>query len=72
MIPIVVGAAMAASALYGIYKGGKAVVDHQDAGIANADAKGLIEKGSSLCTQTACFQWGDRRLHRCIWPAQER
>jgi hypothetical protein len=68
MIPIVIGAAMAASALYGIYKGGKAVVDHKDAGIANADAKGLIEKGSSLLetqrkrTNTVLEDYGARKL----------
>ncbi len=68
MIPIVVGAAMAASALYGIYKGGKAVSDHKDANLANADAGQLISRGTDLLeeqrkkTNAVLEDYGARKL----------
>ncbi|AHY60517.1 MULTISPECIES: hypothetical protein [Stenotrophomonas] len=68
MIPVFVGAAMAASAIYGLYKGGKAVSDHKDANVANADANQLISRGTKLLddqrkkTNAVLEDYGARKL----------
>jgi hypothetical protein len=77
MIPIVVGAAMAASAIYGLYKGGKAVSDHKDANVANADASQLISRGTSLLddqrkkTNAVLEDYGARKLRSFNGPIKD-
>lgn len=45
-VPVIVGVGMGVSALYGIYKGGKGVVDNKDAKALNESSQKIIERAT--------------------------
>ena len=68
MIPLLLGVPAAASALYGLYKGGKAISDHSDANTANDDARSLVNKATTMVDKnrstanTVLEDYGNRKL----------
>lgn len=68
MIPIIIGGIMGASALYGVFKGGKSVVDQQDASATNKDAQSVVAHARQVVDQqrsatTAIMtDYGSRKL----------
>ena len=74
MIPLLFAVPAAATALYGLYKGGKAVIDHSDAGTTNDDARVLIDKATKLvdeqrtATNRVLEDYGSRKLRAFNGP----
>ena len=77
MIPIIVGAIMGGSALYGLVKGGKAVVDHRDASSTNDNARSLISRATRLvneqreATNSVIEDYGSRKLRSFNGPVAD-
>lgn len=77
MIPIIVGAIMGGSALYGLVKGGKAVIDHRDASSTNDSAQSLISRATQLvneqreATNSVIEDYGARKLRSFNGPVAD-
>lgn len=73
-IPLLFLVPAVASAAYGLYKGGKAVVDQMDASSVNDDAEGLISKATHMvdeqrkATNTVIEDYGSRKLRSFNGP----
>ena len=71
MLPLL---ALGAVGLYGLVKGGKAVIDHSDAGTANDDARKLIDKATELvvarrsAATDVLTDYGNRKLRAFNGP----
>lgn len=74
MIPILLGVPAAATALYGLYKGGKAVSDQMDASTLNDSAQSLLRKATDLVddqrkdTYAVLEDYGSRKLRAFNGP----
>lgn len=77
MIPVLVGIGMGISALYGVYKSGKAVVDRKEADVTNAGATQLIELSKELLesrrvgTNIVLADYGARKLRAFNGPISD-
>ena len=69
LIPVVLGASSAAAAIYGLFKGGKAISDNNEADDVNSRARSLQENLTSYLKQArdksnrALRRLGDKKLH---------
>lgn len=65
------------SAAYGLYKGGKAIVDHSDANTANDDARSTIERATKLvdrhrdAAHAVLEDYGNRKLRAFNGPIED-